>query len=76
MCYGPASTKASEASTTKLLKLELSTFHGNTYCAMEEFREQSCVFVHDRTNIPKKEKLVFLQNIIKDKTKESDCWSH
>ena len=64
------STKATEASTTKLPKLELPMFHGDIL-QWKNFWEQFCVAVHDRTNIPKEEKLMYLQNAIKDKTAKS-----
>lgn len=42
------STKTSEASATKLPKLELPTFHGDIL-RWKNFWEQFCVSVHDRT---------------------------
>ena len=64
------STKASEPTATKLPKLELPTFHGDMLY-WKTFWEQFCVSVHDRTNIPKEEKLMYLQNAIKDRTAKS-----
>ena len=61
------STKVNEATATKLPKLELPTFHGDIL-RWKNFWEQFCVSVHDRLNIPKEEKLMYLQNAIKDKT--------
>ena len=63
-------TKLSESPATKLPKLELPTFHGDIL-RWKNFWEQFCVSVHDRTNIPKEEKLMYLQNTIKDKTAKS-----
>ena len=63
-------TKATEAFATKLPKLELPTFHGDIL-RWKNFWEQFCVFVHNRMNIPKEEKLMYLQNVIKDKTAKS-----
>ena len=63
-------TKASEATATKLPKLELPTFHGDIL-QWKNFWEQFCVSVHDRATIPKEEKLMYLQNAIKDKTAKS-----
>ena len=63
-------TKQSEATATKLPKLELPTFHGNLLC-WKNFWEQFCILVHDRTNIPKEEKLMYLENTIQDKTAKS-----
>ena len=59
-------TTASEATTTKLPKLELPTFHGDIL-RWKNFWEQFCISIHDRPSIPKEEKLVYLQNAIKDK---------
>ena len=63
-------TKASETTATKLPKLELPTFHGDIL-QWKNFWEQFCVSVHDRATIPKEEKLMYLQNAIKDKTAKS-----
>ena len=38
---------------------------------MKNLWEQFCVSVHDRSTIPKEEKLMYLQNAIKDKTAKS-----
>ncbi|XP_064396444.1 uncharacterized protein LOC135343372 [Halichondria panicea] len=57
----------SETSVTKLPKLELPTFQGDIL-RWKNFWEQFCVSVHERTTIPKEEKLMYLQNAIKDKT--------
>ena len=62
--------KASETIATKLPKLELPTFHGDIL-RWKNFWEQFCVSVHDRSTIPKEEKLMYLQNTIKDKTAKS-----
>ena len=59
--------RATETTATKLPKLELPTFHGDIL-KWKNFWEQFCVSVHDRTIIPKEEKLMYLQNAIKDKT--------
>ena len=64
----PATTGGS--AVTKLPKLELPTFHGDIL-QWKNFWEQFCISVHDRTNIPKEEKLMYLQNAIKDKTAKS-----
>ena len=64
----PANTGGS--AVTKLPKLELPTFHGDIL-QWKNFWEQFCISVHDRTNIPKEEKLMYLQNAIKDKTAKS-----
>ena len=61
------STKPNEPTATKLPKLELPTFHGDIL-SWKNFWEQFCVSVHDRMSIPKEEKLMYLQNAIKDKT--------
>lgn len=53
----------SESSVTKLPKLGLPTFHGDIL-QWKNF----CVSVHERTTFPKEEKLIYLQNAIKDKT--------
>ncbi len=53
----------SESSVTKLPKLGLPTFHGDIW-QWKNF----CVSVHERTTFPKEEKLIYLQNAIKDKT--------
>ena len=58
---------AGAATVTKLPKLELPTFHGDIL-RWKNFWEQFCVSVHDRPSIPKEEKLMYLQNAIKDKT--------
>ena len=55
---------------TKLPKLELPTFHGDLL-RWKSFWKQFCVSVHDRTSIPKEEKLIHLQNAIQDKTAKS-----
>ena len=62
--------KMSEITATKLPKLELPTFHGDIL-RWKNFWEQYCVSVHDRSTIPKEEKLMYLQNAIKDKTAKS-----
>ena len=64
----PATTGGS--AVTKLPKLELPTFHGDIL-QWKNFWEQFCISVHDRTNIPKEEKLMYLQNAVKDKTAKS-----
>ena len=64
------STKATEASATKLPKLDLPTFHGDIL-RWKNFWEQFWVSVHNRTTIPKEEKLMYLQNAIKEKTAKS-----
>ena len=61
------STKPSEPTATKLPKLELPTFHGDIF-SWKNFWEQFYVSFHNRTSIPKEEKLMYLQNAIKDKT--------
>ena len=60
-------TAAGVATVSKLPKLDLPTFHGELLL-WKNFWEQFCVSVHDRTTIPKEEKLMYLQNAIKDKT--------
>ena len=69
------STKANEASTTKLPKLELPTFHGDIL-QWKNFWEQFCNSVYNRANIPKEEKLMYSQNAIKDKTPKSPIAGH
>lgn len=61
------STAASETTSTKLPKLELPNFHGDIL-QWKNFWEQFCVSVHDRASLSKEEKLMYLQNAIKDKT--------
>jgi len=61
---------ASESTATKLPKLELPTFHGDIL-RWKNFWEQFCISVHDQPSIPKEEKLMYLQNAIKDKTANS-----
>ena len=63
-------TKASETTATKLPKLEPPTFHGDIL-QLKNFWEQFCVSVHNRATIPKEEKLIYMQNAIKDKTAKS-----
>ena len=60
-------TASSEATTTKLPKLELPTFYGDIL-RWKNFWEQFCVSVHERSSIPKEEKLMYLQSAIKDRT--------
>ena len=62
-----ATTASGATPVTKLPKLELPTFHGDIL-QWKKFWEQFCVSVHDRTSIPKEEKLMYLQNGIKDRT--------
>ena len=57
----------SETSVTKLPKLEVPTFHGDIL-QWKTYWEQFCVSIHDRSSLTKAEKLVYLQNSIKDKT--------
>ena len=64
----PAGTSGS--STTKLPKLELPSFHGDIL-QWKNFWEQFCVSVHDRASISQEEKLMYLQNAIKDRTAKS-----
>ena len=56
--------KASEATVTKLPKLELPTFHGDIL-QWKNFLEQFCISVHDRATTPKEKKLTYLQNAIR-----------
>ena len=56
-----------EATGAKLPKLEVPTFNGDIL-NWKGFWEQFCVSVHDRTNLTNAEKLVYLQNSIKDNT--------
>ena len=58
-------TTSSEATATKLPKLELPTFHGDIL-RWKNFWEQ--LSVHEWASIPKEEKLMYLQNAIKDKS--------
>ena len=58
---------SSETSATKLPKVEVPAFHG-VILYWENFWEQFSVSVHDCSNLTKAEKLVYLQNSIKDKT--------
>lgn len=60
-------TSTTEATSTKLPKLELPTFNGDIL-QWKNFWEQFCVSIHDWTTIPKEEKLMYLQNAIRDKT--------
>ena len=64
------SNKAIETTATKLPKLELLTFYGDIL-QWKNFWEQFYVSVHDWATIPKKEKLMYLQKAIKDKTVNS-----
>ncbi len=59
----------SDTTATKLPKLELPTFNGNILL-WKNFWEQFCDSVHHRPTIPK-EKLMYLQNAIKNKTAKS-----
>jgi len=56
----------SDTTTTKLPKLESLTFYGDILL-LKNFWEKFWVSVYDRSSIPKKEKLMYLQNTIKDK---------
>ena len=57
---------ASESTATKLPKLELPTLNGDIL-QWKNFWELFCISVRDRPSIPK-EKLMYLQNAIKDKS--------
>ena len=50
---------SSETSVTKLPKLEVPTFHGDIL-QWKTYWEQFCVSIHDRSNLTKAEKLVYL----------------
>ena len=56
-----------EATGAKLPKLEVPTYNGDILC-WKGFWEQFCVSVHDWVNLTNAEKLVYLQNAIKDNT--------
>ena len=59
-------TTGTETSVTKLPKLKVPTFHGDIL-QWKSYWEQFCVSVHHRSNPTKAEKLVYLQNSIKNK---------
>ncbi len=64
---GASATSAVSSHGAKLPKLEVPTFNGDLL-NWKGFWEQFCVSVHDRTNLSDTEKLVYLQNALKDST--------
>ena len=62
-----ATPTTSETASTKLPRLEMPSFHGDIL-QWKGFWEQFCISVHDRSTISQEEKLMYLQNAIKDRT--------
>ena len=61
----PAPVADSTSTGVKLPKLEVPTFDGNLL-NWKQFWGQFCASVHDRTSLSDAEKLVYLQNALKD----------
>lgn len=66
----PSATPAAEATGIKLPKLEVPTFDGNLI-HWKQFWDQFATAVHSKTNLSSAEKIVYLQQALKDATAKS-----
>ena len=66
----PSTPPAAEATGIKLPKLEVPTFNGNLI-HWKQFWDQFATAVHSKTNLSSAEKIVYLQQALKDATAKS-----
>ena len=65
--YGTVPSTSSSREGVKLPKLDVPSFDGNIL-NWKSFWDQFCISVHDRTNLSHAEKLVYLQQSLRDGT--------